>query len=227
MPTAATLSKQDPRLARPLFSLREAARFLSVPLSTLHHWAHPSRDEPLITTIKLDGSRATVPFIGFAEAFVLQAARAAGVPKHRIASNVKTLKRQYPSIDHLLAAERVFTDGAEILVRVDGDESELEVPRTQQRQLTTSVRNQLRLIQYAEDGYARRLVLPKYQGVAVVVDPLVAAGRPLIQGARVKDLIDRRQSGDTEAEIANAFGLEVREVEAVLAGEARSPSGVR
>ncbi len=70
---------------------------------------------PLITTAPhRPGSRATVPFIGLAEAHTLLAFRAAGVPVQRIRPAIRWLE------DHLglvqaLASERLMTAGAEVL----------------------------------------------------------------------------------------------------------------
>lgn len=208
-----TLRESDPRRSRPLFTLGEAAGYLDIAASTLYEWArHSGRTTPLITVFAPAGRQPTLPFIGFAEAFVLQAARRAGVPARRIRSNVRELRAAYPSIDYLLASKRVYTDGAEILVRVEESDTDLEVPRLGQRQLTQTVREQLRSITYAQDGYARRLRLPRFGQVPVIVDPLVASGRPLIHGARVKDLIDRHRGGDPEEEIAEAFGIPLEDV---------------
>lgn len=68
----------------PLFTLRESAAYLHTPVSTLHAWVHPPDGAPLVTVFPRAGRRATVPFVGFAEAFVLGALRGAGVPMQRI-----------------------------------------------------------------------------------------------------------------------------------------------
>jgi hypothetical protein len=45
------LEPDDPRVARPVFTLREAAGYLAVPTSTLHAWARPAGGgAPLITS---------------------------------------------------------------------------------------------------------------------------------------------------------------------------------
>lgn len=64
--------------------LRESAAYLHTPASTLHEWAHPKDGEPLVTVLPREGRRATVPFVGFAEASVLGTLRGAGVPMQRI-----------------------------------------------------------------------------------------------------------------------------------------------
>lgn len=212
------IDREDPRIAWPLFTLAEAAGYLDLPSSTLASWVRTeAAGRQLVTTLPFAGHQPRLPFIGFAEAFVLNAARKAGVPNHRIRPNVEAIREEFPSIDHALASRRICTDGAELLVRRDEDLSgSTEVPRLKQRQLTETVKNQLRLIDYGQDGFARRLTLPKYGNVDVTVDPLIAGGRPLIHGARVKDLVDRFNSGDREKDLAEAFGVPVEEVLAVV-----------
>ena len=84
------LGRDDPRLSVPLFTLRESAAYLHTPASALRGWAHPWDGEPLVTVLPR-GQRATVPFVGFAEAFVLGALRGAGVPMQRIRPAVAKL----------------------------------------------------------------------------------------------------------------------------------------
>lgn len=213
------IAQDDPRVAWPLFTVSEAARYLELPVSTLHNWARPPHSgDPLISIFKAHGRQATIPFVGFAEAFVLRAAQRAGVPEHRIRPGVEAIRRQAGSIEHALAYKLVYTDGAEILYRELLEEEDLTVARTSQRQFTRTVMNQLRLISYADDGYAARLRLPQYQRAVVTIDPMVAAGRPLVEsgGARVKDLIDRYKSGDTEADIARDFEVPLEEVKEIV-----------
>ena len=88
------LGRDDPRLGVPLFTLRESAAYLRTPVSTLHAWAHPKDGEPLVTVFPSAGRRATVPFVGFAEAFVLSALRGAGVPLQRIRPAVARLSAE-------------------------------------------------------------------------------------------------------------------------------------
>lgn len=99
-----TLPPDDGRLSRPLFTLREAARYLGMPVSTLHVWGRST--DPLITVGPRRDQQATVPFIGFAEAFVLSAFRRAGVPLQRIRPAVELL-RETMGIEHALAAKNL------------------------------------------------------------------------------------------------------------------------
>lgn len=203
--------------------MRETATFLDVPKSTVHWWARSQDAEhPLITCFPSRGRQATVPFIGFAEAFVLSSFRRAGVPLQRIRPAVEVLEREI-GVEHALASKRLYTDGAEVLfdyANKSGERKvmELTVVRTQQRQFTDVVKGYLRRIQYGRDGWADSVRLPTYEHAEVIVDPRVAFGLPLVVhgGARVEDLVDRFRAGDSVNEIATDFSVPPEEVEDVI-----------
>ena len=212
----------DPRLSRAIFTLREAAGYLDVPKSTIHAWARPAKGEPLITVFPRRGAQATVPFIGFAEAYALAAFRRAGVPLQRIRPAVDALAQNI-GLEHALASKRLYTDGAEVLYdyaaeRNEDDLLELVVVRTGQHRFSEVVRDYLKRITYGSDGWASRVRLPSYRQAEVVVDPRVAFGLPLVVhgGARVEDLVDRFVAGDTLADIAFDFDVPPEEVEDVI-----------
>lgn len=226
---AQTMSANDPRLARAIFTLRETAGYLDVPKSNIQRWARPPEGQhPLITCFPLHGREATVPFIGFAEAFVLSSFRRAGVPLQRIRPAVEVLEKEI-GVDHALASKRLFTDGAEVLFdyanrRGERAVMDLVVVRTQQRQFSGVVKDYLKRIHYGGDGWADSVRLPTYGSAEVVVDPRVAFGLPLVVhgGARVEDLVDRFQAGDSVSGIAADFGVPSDEVEDVIRLATRS-----
>jgi uncharacterized protein (DUF433 family) len=213
----------DPRIARPAFTLREAAAYLGLPNSTLHSWARPGGDAtPVITCFPPHGREATLPFIGFAEAYVLAVFRRAGVPMQRIRPAVEVLSTGI-GVEHALASKRLYTDGAEVLYDFAASEHDeelrgLTVVRTGQRQFAEVVRDYLKRITYGDDGWASQVRLPAYERAQVVVNPRRAFGMPLVVhgGARVEDLIDRFKAGDTLADIAEDFGVPEPEVEDVV-----------
>lgn len=214
------IPKTDPRLTWPIFTISEAARNLGIAPSTLGYWARPwGKGQQLVTVFPADGRAPTMPFIGFAEAFVIKAALDAGVPSSRVRPNILALKKHFGQVDHALAHHCVFTDGAEILYRnmEDDPDGDLSVARTNQKQFRETVRNQLQLISYGDDGFAERLHLPKFEG-SVVVDPLVASGAPIIEnaGVRVEDLVNRHKAGDDLEEIAFDFEVSVKEVREIV-----------
>lgn len=210
------LSSTDPRVTDPMFTFRDAARYLDVSVGALHSWAHPTHGGvPLITT--LPHHRPSLPFIGFAEAFVIKAAKNAGVPDHRIRPGVEAIKERAGNIDHALASELVWVDGAEILWGVAGDDP--EVARNGQKAFRETIKGSLKLVTYGKDGFAHHLRLPRYEAAVVTVDPYVAGGMPIIRsgiGVRVKDVLDRVTAGDAKAEVAHSFGITLDEVEEVI-----------
>lgn len=110
------------------------------------------------------GRAATVPFVGFAEAYVLSALRHAGVPMQRIRPAVARLSAEF-GLDHALASQRVYTDGAELIfdyASSSDDEALLTVVRTGQEHLAEVIREYLQRISYGGDGWAERLQLPAY-----------------------------------------------------------------
>lgn len=210
------LNPRDPRLTEPLYTLREAARYLQVSPGTLHRWAHvPGLDEPYVTLLEQQGG--AVPFIGFAEAFVIKSALLSGVPKSKIRPSVEAIRERAGSLEHALASQLVWTDGAEILWGVAG--GDLEVAATGQQQFSKTVESYLRNISYGNDGFVEYVRLPQYKRALVTIDPHVAGGVPLVRrgiGIRVEDILDRVNAGDDPAEVARSFKLRLAEVKEVI-----------
>jgi hypothetical protein len=67
-----------------------------------------------VTVFPRAGRSATLPFVGFAEGFVLSPLRKAGVPMPRIRPAVARLSAEI-GLDHALVSKRVDTDGAELI----------------------------------------------------------------------------------------------------------------
>lgn len=162
------------------------------------------------------------PLHRFRRAFVLKSFRRAGVPHQRIRPAVEVLEKEI-GVEHALASKQLYTDGAEVLFDYANKSGEREVMdltvvRTQQRQFTGVVKDYLKRIHYGGDGWANSVRLPTYEHAEVVVDPRVAFGLPLLVrgGARVEDLVDRFQAGDSVSEIATDFGVASAEVEDVI-----------
>ena len=173
-----------------------------------------------MTVFPRAGRSAPVPFLGFAEAFVLSALRSAGVPMQRIRPAVAKLSAEI-GLEHALVSKGVYTDGAELIFdypKSSDDEALLTVVRTGQQHFAQIIRNYLKPISYGDDGWAQRIHLPAYRSADVLVDPSQAFGQPLVVhgGARVEDLVDRFQAGDRFADIANDFGVPAVEVEDVI-----------
>lgn len=217
----------------PLYTQSEAARILSVPDGTLRNWARGYSYKtfagvrgaaPLITTTERHSRGGPiVPFVGLAEAFVLSAFRAAGVPMQRIRPALEWLD-EHIGLPAALASNRLKTDGAEILYdfsRFDATDPEtahavedLVVVRNQQRVFVDVVRDYLAHVEY--DGRWISLIhLPKYESLDVVVNPEVNFGKPTVasRGIRVKDILDRLAAGETPLDVATDYDLRINDVQ--------------
>jgi uncharacterized protein (DUF433 family) len=227
----------DRHLVTPLYSVAEAARILSMPANSLRNWAmgysvkraggRKTLALPLITTEPhLPGSRATVPFIGLAEAYTLRAFRAAGVPVQRIRPAIRWLE-DHLGLDQALASERLMTDGAEVLydfaARTDDAEAReavdgLVVVRSGQQVFREVVRGYLSRVEF-RDGWISLIHLPDYDKVDVTVDPRVNGGRPTVRrrGIPLDAILGRLRSGETASEVAADYRLTRTEISALSA----------
>lgn len=223
---ATRLAPDDPRIAWPILTIQEAADYLQLPYSTMRGWARPPKGhDPLIEVFDSKGKEATVPFVGFAEAFVFAKLRRSKMSDRAIREGVKAVRDKW-GLEHALASKRLWTDGAELLW--GAADNDLFVARTNQVQFTATVREQLSSVTYAEDdGYAKRIRLPQFARTDVFVDPEVAYGYPLVEpaGARVKDLVDRFWAGDTMTDIAHDLGVPLASVEEVIRAQTSPARG--
>ncbi len=227
-----TMVDSDTRFDTPLYTVAEAARCLAVPTTTFSNWAkgyvRRSRDrtsvgQPLLSLVDTSGPQPSVPFIGLAEGMVLAAIRRSGVPMQRIRPALLALQDSI-GVHHALASKSLYTDGAEVLYDFAQEHSDssaaasakdLVVLRSGQRVFTDVVADYLQRIEYSADGYARLLHLPGYDRRQVVVDPARSFGQPMFihGGARVADVIDRFQAGESLSDLAEDFGVPIDELE--------------
>lgn len=206
------------RFLTPLYTVTEAARYLSVPQSTLGAWANGyrvrRRGRPeisggsILTTVDRGQARRgpVIPFIGLAEGLVLTAMQRSGVPLQRIRPALDRLDEEF-GLGQALASKRLYTDGAEVLFDyAEQDDNreisdalrDLVVVRSGQRVFNEIVLSYLRRLDFADDGYARLIHLPAYEVADVVVDPARGFGQPIFArgGARIEDALAMFRAGE-------------------------------
>lgn len=230
----APLPEATDRFSAPLYTQREAARFLGVPQSTFNHWVkgyanvgrggRPVLGEPIVTSTKPSHVReASIPFIGLAEAYVLAALRQLGVPLQRIRPALEALDREL-GLEHALASRRLLTDGAEVLYDYShktgdtGVSENLVVLRSGQRVFASVIRDYLQRVDFASDGYAERFPLPAYERAHLIVDPRRSFGQPIFAsgGGRLEDVLSMFKGGESIEVVAEEFGMPEVELEAAL-----------
>ena len=227
-----TIEPDANRFELPLYTYSEGARFLGVPTTTFANWAKgyvrqqagrpPSIGGPIITSRPAKAGDPSIPFIGLAEAMVLAAFRRAGVSLQHIRAAVAKLEEEI-HVEHALASRRVFTDGAVILFDYAGTTSDEKLAGltevvSQQKVFAPVIRQYLKRIEYANDGWATSIVSPATDREIVQIDPARGFGQPIfVHGAaRVEDVIDRWRAGDSLTSVAADFGVPVADVEDVL-----------
>lgn len=230
-----TVIKEDLRFDVPLYSLAEAALYLGVPSATFSSWAkgygRQSPDRPPVTGVSVLSAvttsvGSTVSFVALAEGMVLAAIRSTGVPMQRIRPALLAVQDAF-GIDHALANQRLFTDGADVFYDFaeqhagsDAARSALDlvVRRGGQGVFAEIITEHLQRIEYGADGYARLLHLPAYRRGQVVADPTRSYGQPMFVhgGAKISDVLDRFQAGDSLPVLAEDFGVPVEDLEDAL-----------
>jgi uncharacterized protein (DUF433 family) len=219
------LSPDDPRVAVARYTILEASSYLGLPYERLRGWVRPDPGEdPLVTAFPKEGHHPVLAFAGFAEAFILSIAYRAGMKPERISANVAAIKAEFKKqggLDYALASQLLFHDRAELLV-TDEHWEHFVVPRLGQLQLKETVEREL--ITYGDDGFATRVVLPKFKKTRVVVDPGEAFGDPIVErtGARVRDVVNLFYAEEEIEDIAYDFDLTAEEVQDLIRAQTKS-----
>ncbi len=225
----------DIRFTVPLYTSAQAARYVRVPESTYRTWANGYRrvldggrrqvtGDPVVTTLPAKRGHPTIPFVGFAESMVLAAFRRAGVSLQHLRQAIPVLEQEV-GVAHALASKRLYTDGAVILydyaatgsveANVAEELSGLTRVLDGQRVFAEVVRDYLRRITYAKDGWADQIVLPFTDRDLLRIRPDQASGQPIFVHGRapLEAVVSRWRAGDRLAEIARDFDVPVDDVE--------------
>ena len=200
----------------PLYSLAEVSRYARVQSGTLRSWTR-SRDGGILVPAELD-TVAPLSFINLVESHVLLALRRIHrVPMQRIRTAVEWLRRTYET-EHPLAELDLETDGYDLFVR------ELGYPVSASRRGQGAIPQILsRFLQRIERDPGRipmRFYPLTYETSpkAIVMDPTVVYGRPVIKGTRVTTLMvfERYSGGESLHDIASDYDLDMAAIEEAL-----------
>lgn len=218
---------RDPR-ELPAYGVVEAAHYLQIPLATIRSWVvgryYPTQSgkrffKPII--VLPDKTRPLLSFMNLVEAHILDAIRRqheVQLQKVRVALEYLNLK--FPS-KHPLADQKFETDGLDLFVEKYGElinisqEGQLAVRKLIQAYLSRIERD-ARGIPISLYPFTRRRALDEPK--AIVIDPYVSFGRPVLVGTGIATAIvaERYKAGESMDDLADDYGRRRSEIEEAI-----------
>lgn len=212
----------------PVYGIAEAAHYLRIPRQTLRSWVlgrpYPTRDgagfsKPIIQLPSMQPH--LLSFMNLVEAHILDAIRRKyGVQLPKIRRALKYLEREFPS-RHPLVQQEFETDGLDLFIEKYGQLINIS------REGQTAVRALLEAHLHRIERDTRGLPIRLYpftrpgdmdQPRAVVIDPRVSFGRPVLAGTGIATAViaERYKAGESTAELAQDYGREQAEIEEAI-----------
>jgi uncharacterized protein (DUF433 family) len=215
------------RLEREMFSEADAARLLRLPQSTLNYWleggVRRGRTYRPVIRIEPKGMRAPVTWAEFIEAGLLREYRSTHrVPMAELRAFIDLLRERHGT-PYPLADRRPYISGRELVLKAQ-DDSNLAPEFC----LVAAVRGQLLLTPPA-DAFLQRVTWDGDEAAEwrphddpaspVRMLPDLRFGRPSVGGISTEVLWEHSQSEETDADIAETFGISADQVRWAIAYE--------
>jgi uncharacterized protein (DUF433 family) len=232
MATEKLVLRSDLRLS-PAYSVAEAAHYLHMPEETLRSWVagrlYPvggqrKRSRPLIHLD--DPKRQYLSFVNLVEAHVLVSIRRRyGVKLPKVRKALDYLRRQF-RIERPLVDQTFQTDGLDLFVERYGDL--INTSREGQGAMKEIIGAYLERIERDGAGmpiklypFTRNTEAESLRGSnprVIVMNPAVSFGRPVITGTGIpaSSVYERYKAGDSVAELALDYQLEVSAIEEAI-----------
>ena len=226
MEQVSTSARPDPREV-PTYTLAEAAYYLGIPVATLRSWVL-GRHYPVAGGEKFfapvieiaDKKKRRLSFINLIEAHILNAIRRKHeiqLPKVRKA--VVYLGNKLQS-RHPLADQQFETDGLNLFVQKYGQL--INITDDGQLAMRNVLQSFLKRVKRDTQGTPVKLYLfvrgAMEEPFAVVVDPTVSFGRPVLEGTGIPTeiLAQRYKAGDSYDQLAEDYGRPKEEIEEAI-----------
>ena len=219
--------KQDPReLAA--YGITEAAHYLRMPQATLRSWVvgryYPTEAgrrffEPIIPLP--DKDRPLLSFMNLVEVHVLDAIRREHeIPLPKVRRALNYLRAQFPS-KHPLADQTFETDSLDLFIQKFGHL--INVSRDGQLAMRSLLQAHLRRVERDAKGVPVRLYpftrkRQPDEPKAVVIDPYVSFGRPVLVGTGIATLViaERYKAGESVDDLADYYARPRVEIEEAI-----------
>jgi uncharacterized protein (DUF433 family)/transposase len=221
MPTTPTI------LDREIYSEAEAARLLKVSQSVLSYWLNGGERRgktypPIIRPEPRDG-RPPVTWAEFVEASLLHAYRREHlVPMKELRTFINILRKQF-GVPYPLADRRPYVSGKQLVLDAQNEaglDNELCLVWLVGGQTMLSPASEAFYQRVRWDGNIAAGWRPSEERDSpVIVDPDQRFGRPSIRGISTEAIWEHQDAGESNDEIAEAFGLQLSDVAWALAYE--------
>ena len=217
-------AKIDVLRESPAYTVAEAAHYLSVPAATIRYWSVGQGEyEPLIVVPR--SSPTLLSFLNLTELHILAAIRrkhVVAMPKIRRA--IEYLKENVLDVSdrlHPLISCKLETDGLDLFIEQYGQL--INISQGGQTAMRTLISAALTRIARDPQGIPIKLypfTRPTIQDVPsmVVIDPALAAGRPVIAGTGLATQVisERWSAGESVKELAYDYARTEAEIEEAL-----------
>jgi uncharacterized protein (DUF433 family) len=219
----------------PAYGLKEAAHYLQIPVTTLRSWVAGRYYEtetgrilfkPLVITAQKDPY--VLSFINLVEVHVLNAIRRQHhISVKKIRSAIAYLSQESQSI-HPLADHAFETDGMNLFIQKYGQL--INISQAGQLAMKELLKTHLRRIERDTSGFPVKLYLftrgndLKKQPKAVVIDPRISFGRPVLSGTGISTslIAERFWAGESVEELAEDYGLTLSQIQEAIRCESFS-----
>ena len=227
MAAAAQRRKDDAwrrRLYVPNYQVGEAARYADISRQTVVAWQKGEGSGALSPRDK----GASLSYLQLIEVAVVAAFRKAGVPLKEIKASreylSKQLESEYPFTEYNFKTDgrSLFMDYEQV-VGAKGKGVLLRPGKAGQMAWEQIIGGRLRQFEYERKGIVVRWYL-KGRDSPILIDPRVAFGAPVIHGTPTWVVKGRWEAGEVVSEIADDFGLKVKDVQDALRFEGVDPS---
>ena len=173
-----------------------------------------------------DPKRRSLSFLNLVEAFVLLGIRRKHtVPLPKVRAAVDFLRKHF-NTRRPLAEEQFETDGVDLFVRKYGEL--IGASQEGQKLMESMLRQRLKLIKRDPKGIPEKIVLfpaprEKKQSAAVVIDPKLSFGRPVLDGLGIRTAIlaERFLAGEMVEELAHDYSTPPEAIENAIRCELR------
>ena len=216
----------------PSYGVVEAAHYLRIPPTTIRCWVsgrdYPTKagkqfSKPVIQPADPEGK--LLSFMNLVEIHVLDAIRRKyNISLDKVRTAVHFLSRQFPS-RHPLADQEFATDRLNLFVEKfsqlinisqDGQLAMREIIQAHVERIERDMAGiPVRLYPFTRK---RDLQEPKEEPKAVVIDPQVSFGRPVLAGTGIVTAViaERYKAGDSIDDLSNDYGLERLKIEEAI-----------